>query len=284
MRPGTVLEITIAALVIVLVALFVRVPGEIRGLFFGLAKELSCAQALFSTRHLLTVSGEHFVVRYAPENGANARLVLDSAEKAYNQLAEKYGFQGRGIPVIIYPSREDLNRCFGWPSGESAMGAYWAGVIRVLAPEVWISGEAGEGEEKEVFERCGPMLHEFTHLVVDCKTNGNVPRWLTEGLAQYEELRLTGFTLPAPPDLGARHYSFTALDRGFDALPDQTLAYAQSLSAVRYIVAVYGEESIGRILAVLASGGDIDAALARALGVHLDGFENGWKKWVVQID
>jgi hypothetical protein len=284
MRRRTVLKVTALAFSLA-AALLAWAPGGGRALVFRLVKEASCAQALFATRHLTSFSSEHFVVRCAPENSAGARLVLDAAEKAYNQLAAKYDFQGRRIPVIIYPSRQELNRYFGWPAGESAMGAYWAGVIRVLAPEAWISGETGEaGEEGEklVFERSGPMLHEFTHLVVDSLTNGNVPRWLTEGLAQDEELRVNGFTLPAPANLGARHYSFSALDRGFDALPDQTLAYGQSLSAVKYIAAVYGEGKIREILAALGAGRDIDGALTAALGVNLEEFENGWKNWAGQ--
>ncbi len=275
--PGVTMKILSAVLALA-AALLVRIPGELRSSVYNLIRELYKMHAMVSTRHLCTLSGEHFVVRYNPENSDSAWLVLETAEKAYNQLANKYNFRARGIPVIIYPSRSALNACFGWSASESAMGVYWAGVIRVLAPEAWIAENI-----EDVFMRSGPMAHELTHLILDALTKGNIPRWLTEGLAQYEEARINGpccAGLEDRPPAGKRYYSFVELDGGFDRLPDQSLAYEQSLWAVEYIVCVYGEDSIKRILTALAAGKDIDQALVHALGVGLKDFENDWASWL----
>ncbi len=273
-----ILKILAAALTLAAAGL-IRIPGEIRSYTYTFVKELSRLHTLFANRHLLTLSGQHFVVKYYPENSANASLVLETAEKAYNQLAKKYDFDARGVPVIIYPSRAELNACFGWSAAEGAMGAYWAGVIRVLAPEAWIP----KGEDvKEVFAGSGPMIHELTHLIVDGLAKGNVPRWFTEGLAQYEEYRLTGFQLPGPEDFGKRTYHFRELDREFDRLPDQALAYRQSFSAVEYLIQEYGEGKVKQILKTLSRGKDMEEALVSATGTGLGEFERNWHNWIMQ--
>ena len=269
----------LAASLTLAAACLVRSPGEIRGYAYQAVKELYRVHTLFTTRHLATLSGGHFLVRYSPGNTAYAPLVLETAEKAYNQLAAKYDYPGRGIPIIIYPSRAELNACFGWPASESAMGAYWAGVIRVLAPEAWIPGEE---DVAEIFAGSGPMVHELTHLMVDNLTKGNVPRWLTEGLAQAEEYRLTGFRFAAPEVFGKRAYHFQELDREFDRLDDQALAYRQSLAAVEYLLETYGEDKIKEVLKGLGAGKNIDEALQEAIGVNLREFENNWQSWVIQ--
>ncbi len=272
------LKILAASLTLVAACLG-RIPGEIRGYAYQAVKELYRMHTLFASRHLVTLRGEHFLVRYSPENAAYVPLVLETAEKAYNQLAGKYDFQGRGIPVIIYPSRAELNACFGWPASESAMGAYWAGVIRILAPEVWIPEE---NDVEEIFICSGPMVHELTHLMVDNLTKGNVPRWLTEGLAQSEEYRLTGFQFAAPEVSRERFYSFREMDGEFDRLDDQALAYRQSLAAVEYLQEVYGEDKIKQILKTLAAGKNMEEALRDTIGVNLQEFESNWQRWVIQ--
>ena len=269
----------LAASLTLAAACLVRIPGEVRGCAYQVIKELYRMHTLFASRRLVTLSGEHFLVRYFPGSGAHASLVLETAEAAYNQLAGKYDFRGRGIPIIIYPSRAELNACFGWPASESAMGAYWAGVIRILAPEAWIP----EGDDVEkIFASSGPLVHELTHLMVDNLTAGNVPRWLTEGLAQLEEYRLTGFQFAGPEVSRKRPYHFRELDGGFDRLGDQVLAYRQSLAAVEYLQEVHGEAKTKQILKGLAAGKNIDEALREALGVNLQEFESNWQNWVIQ--
>lgn len=277
--PGLALKILAAALTLA-TALTVKIPGEVRGCAYYFIKELYKIHALFSTRHLFSISSPHFIVKYDSQSRFNAGLVLETADRAFNQLAKKYNFSAQNIPIIIYPSRTELNACFGWPASESAMGAYWAGVIRVLDPKAWIPEEE---DVREVFVSSGPMVHELTHLIIDHLTRGNVPRWFTEGLAQHEECRITGFQFEAPGNY-KEYYPFQKMDRGFDRLPNQALAYRQSFVAVEYIIYVHGEEKIKQILKTLAAGKDMDEALQNAIGMNLKEFANNCQNWVMQSE
>jgi len=278
------LLLKMVAAVLTLVAAFeVRIPDEVRSYTYNFIQEIYKIHTLYCVRHLSTINGKHFVVKYDPINKSTAPLVLESAEQAYNQLTKKYSypnsFPEHPIPVIIYPSRQALNVHFGWPASESAMGAYWQGVIHVLAPEVWIpKGVRMDG----YFKVNGPMAHEITHLLVDNITRGNVPRWFTEGLAQYEENEMTGFKFREPVDLLTRHYDFEEMDRNFDRLSDQQVAYSQSFLAVAYLVDAYGENSVKQILGTLAAGKNFNYGLEKIAGVDLKEFTVNWEDWLVQ--
>lgn len=278
-REPRILLKMITVLVALMAMLAVRVPEQIRGYAYAAFREVARSGILLRTYDMQTLEGEHFVVKYRPLDREYAGLVLESAERFYKPVADKYSFKARSkIPVIIYPSKKELNASFGWTANESAMGVYWAGAIRVLSPAAWVV-ESDPGKIRETFVASGPMAHEFTHLVVDYATRGNCPRWFTEGLAQYEEYRLTGFRFTSnSPDTG-EFYPLVKMDREFDALPDQSLAYRESLSAVEYIVAVYGEEALHQMIKGLNAGQSISKVMEETLGAGIVEFEQNWRTW-----
>ncbi|HHV07873.1 MAG TPA: hypothetical protein GXX69_06635 [Firmicutes bacterium] len=226
------------------------------------------------------MESEHFVLKYQPEDENVAAMVLDTAEKAYAVVTKEANF----IPlcktlVALYPSAEELNAVFGWSPQESALGVYWGGTIRVLSPNDWV-GEVDEDLLKEIFWVAGPMVHEFTHLILDYKTDGNYPRWFSEGLAQYMELKYCGAVLSASSDLCiARLYSIQDLD-SFTNLDDEQLAYQQSLSLVEFMVETGGPEVLGKIVNSLAKGSSFGQALSAAGMPPLATIEEQWLDWI----
>lgn len=274
--------ICLAAAVTILAALvFSRVPGSVKGYFYGAFREAAKINIMVRTWGWDSLEGEHFLVRHRPGDQAGAQMVLDAAERFYPRVAEDFDYQGKGkIPVIVYPSRVELNASFGWPASESAMGVYWGGVIRVLSPEVWISSDLPD-ETADIFMETGPMSHELTHLVVDYLARGNYTRWFTEGLAQYQEYKLTGFLFDDPSGtLDQELYPLRDMNRGFDALPNQSLAYRQSLSTVEYIVEFYGEDQLHKIITELGRGSTMNDVFMQVLGVDLVKFEQQWHRWL----
>ncbi len=257
----------------------VRLPAQIRGFTYELYREIARIHMEFQSRDLPSLEGKNIRVKYQEKDTKYAPMVLTASEKFYRPVAEKYGFNRREkVTVVVYPSKEELNASFGWPASESAMGVYWAGVIRVLSPGSWVEGESPE-EVRNNFTNVGPMAHELTHLAVDYATRGNCPRWFTEGLAQLEEYRLTGFRFSYQSGSGEDFYSLKQMDRGFDDLPDQALAYREALSAVEYINTVYGEEKLLEIVSMLGSGWGMGDSLKGSLGMDLLSFEQNWRTW-----
>ena len=271
-----------AALTMLLIAVFTRLPENMKGYGYSLYREAIKMSSLFNVRNLATLEGPHFEVKYpADVDEAEARLVLNTAEKFYTPVSENYNFTpSKKIPVIIYSSKEKLNRFFGWPASESAMGVYWSGVICVLSPKSWVESDNPKKIE-DVFINSGPMAHEYTHLVVDYLTRGNYPRWFTEGLAQYEEYKLTGFRFTeSRGNLHQELYSFDELTQNFDYLPNQSLAYRQSFAAVKFLADSYGEEAILDIMKVLSRGKSMNEALGNFTVNGMEGFEKELTQWI----
>lgn len=256
-------------------------PRLAKALSYSVLRELAKQQFMYKTKHLAQLEGEHFIIRYYPKDENVAKMVLQNAEDIYKPVGDKLQFTSKGkVPVVIYPTREALGQSFGWEANESAMGVYWAGAIRILSPNEWIYEENPE-KLRQVFKKKGPMAHEFTHLVVDYYTRGNYTRWLTEGIAQHIEYKLTGFKFDGKESsLKQPLYSFDSMDKQFDALQNQGLAYRQSLVAVEYLIERFGEDKLKELLDNLRKGENLDKSMQNALGIDLFHFESDFKNWV----
>ncbi|SFQ98492.1 peptidase MA family metallohydrolase [Desulfoscipio geothermicus] len=281
-RLPRLLSLLLAFLFMASTFLLFRVPDSVKGYIYGLFREIARGQMLLRTAGWQQIEDDLMIIRYrGDEEGAN--LVRETTRLFYERICDDFNYlPERKIPIVVYDSREALNASFGWPASENAMGVYWGGVIRVLAPQVWIN-ENDPDAVRQIFRQAGPMAHEMTHLVLDYLARGNYPRWFTEGLAQYEEYKITGFMFGRQAGIWDRGlYPLNVMDRNFDALPDQALAYRQSLSAVEYIVAVYGEDGLHNIIKNLSRGVSFHDSLERALGVTPGRFEKAWHAWLAE--
>lgn len=225
----------------------------------------------WQTRDWLEIESPHFRLRYREKDAQLAPLVLKNAEEVYEPVNKFMQYKpAEKSLIIMHPDRESLARQFGWTASESAMGVYWNGVIRILSPGEWLGNRELE-EIKTVFKETGPMVHEYTHLLVDKKTRGNCPRWLTEGIAQYMERQLIGFTLPCPE--GSRWYSLAEIDYAFDRMPEQTAAYHQSLLVVDYIIQLWDWPSLNRLLDFMGRGNSLEKSFREVLNTVPADFE-----------
>lgn len=248
---------------VVLTVYFARYPNLPKIAAYRLFREYQRIAQSWQVRSWEELKSGRFTVRYRPGDEAAARLVLETAEE-FNQPVEKaLNFQPAGeIKMVLYPDTVSLNRSFGWAADESAMGVYWAGVIRILSPDCWAKG----ADESSRFKSEGPIAHEYAHLIVDYIANGNYPRWLTEGIAQQVERSVTGFEMP---DNGNREiYPLSKMDTGFDLLPDQNAAYRQSLAMVDFLSDTFGADKMPLILKELGRGMTLDKAFQSAIGMN----------------
>jgi hypothetical protein len=197
---------------------------------------------------------------------------METAEEVFEPVNDALGYKlQEQVLMVLHPTKDSLNKSFGWDADENAMGVYWAGTIRILSPLAWASETESLATE---FRDQGPIAHEYTHLVVDYMTKGNYTRWLTEGIAQYLEREITGFAFAAQNVEGKdRLYSFEQLTSEFDNLPDQSLAYYQSLAAIDYYVERYGFATLVSLLEDLGRGISLNQAFVDSTGQSIENFE-----------
>lgn len=275
------LIITALLLTVIFIAAIIWGWYNQRLIIYTAGREIAKLGTSIQTANLPNIKGEQFTVKYYPGDEEQAQLVLDAAEKFMHPVSEKLEYNHKQrITIVVYPTREKLNRYFGWPADESAMGVYWAGTIRVLAPREWVNIQDQE-KARQVFYTSGPMAHEIAHLVVDYRTRGNYTRWFTEGIAQYVELEITGFRFREEAgSLNQQRYSLQQLTYEYDELPNQSLAYRQSLAAIVYMVENYGQQSLHEVMDLLGKGYTTDQALIKVCNVNLDTFERQLNDWL----
>ncbi len=284
-----------------------RNPGALKSYFYGAFREGSRVVLDLQNQHLPVLEGKHFQIRYQDVDANAAGLVLETAEGIFALVNQSFGFvPSRKVPVVIYPNGDALARCFGWPADEAALGVYWIGTIRILSPNAWAAGPDGD-LDAVMFKESGPMAHEYTHYVIDYLTGGNYPRWFTEGVAQWQEKQITGFTFSNPfltleeqnqenspqklpstdvaaveTEIFSELYPLTEMDIRFDCLPNQMLAYWESRRAIEYINAEFGPDRIQQIIECLGQGYSMNRTLERSLGVNLRQFDQNFRQWAAQ--
>lgn len=224
---------------------------------------------------------DRFELYYTEEDRNVTGLVLETAESVYEEVVEQMGFRPSGrVPIILYHTRGELREAFGWGNGESALGVYWHGTIRLLSPNAWLDYKDKAKQEK-AFKRLNPIAHELTHYLLDYLTSGNYQRWFTEGLAQRVEHRVTGFLwIESSSSLDQELYSMADLRDRFDGLENQPLAYRQSYLLVEYMVETYGEERLEQLISTLGEGVPFDRAVDQTYGKSMEQIYKDWKTWV----
>ncbi len=263
---------------LILVALFaISVLRPQQRWLYPLVRMAAYTKMDMQTNTMLSKETEHFIIRYTPDDEQSVAIVSTAAEEAYSHVVKSFQYSLKRKPlIIIYPTKQDMTKLMGQLGSEGAMGVYWGGVIQVLSPKAWLKSDKLDQD----YITNGPMVHELTHLVFDYMTNGNYPRWFTEGLAQYQEYKAYNFEwITANNDLTRKIYSMEELDKSFDDLPNQSLAYRESLAAVRFIAEVYGEESLRLIIKSLQAGNSLPKSINTILGISYGEYAQSWPEW-----
>lgn len=232
--------------------------------------------------------GDRVIVYYHPGFEDQAKLVAKEADQALSVFREQYGFDpGKPVPVFLFPDRYSLREHFAWNHGRSATGVYFSGAIYLLNPEVWSEGFPSVSEDPKrwalLFHERGPLYHETAHLYLDRYTGGNYPLWYTEAFAQWVEYRELGYEWVIPANNLSRQelYDYRDLERNFDQLPNQALAYRQSFLWLRWMVETHGESSLDHLHDRLSRGIPFDSAWKQVFG-HSPGVS--FEEWRQQTE
>jgi len=206
----------------------------------------------------------HFVTYYGPGLVAAAAIVAQAAEAYYPTIAADFGLSDAGPRrTLVVLSPQDMARDVDGGAAAPPLGAYYDGIIWLLNPSAFLDPGAGLALR---FSSSGPVAHELTHLAADIRSGGRIPAWFDEGLAQYEDWRLTGYVwVQGDSGFGAQVYSWKQLTTDFLSLPNQALAYRQALAATATVCRVRPGACV-EVLDALRQGRPLVAAVRDVLG------------------
>lgn len=214
-----------------------------------------------------TLTGDGLQVRMdAREAAIYGDRVIELLQQARSDLCKRYNMSlERPVIVELFPDQQDFAvRTFGMPGGDGFLGVCFGSVITATSPR---PSRAANWQ--------ATLWHEFAHAVTLSLTANRMPRWLSEGISVYEERQhnVTWGQRMTP------EYRRMILDGGLTPLGQLStafmspptpihlqFAYFESYLAVEFLVQRYGLASLRAILADLAKGEAINAAIARRAG------------------
>lgn len=199
------------------------------------------------------------------------RYVPDAMREAWRTYEGRYGFAPEP-PVSIEVFRDQATFSI------RSVGLPHAGQHGICFGHVVTSRSPSEGN----FNWNQVMAHELSHVFSLQRSNYRVPRWFTEGLAEYDTM-LSRPEWYREQDLALvralqreRLLGVMELDRAFTDVErfEQVLeAYYQASLVVEFIGTEWGYDALISMLDVYASGRDTPDAMVEVLGVEVRAFD-----------
>lgn len=238
----------------------------------GPAVSIAYADDRFDWR---TVSGDIVRMHWYDGSAQFGQQALDIAEAGVEDAATLLGVDEREpIDFYLYADVEPFYDALGPASRENVGGVAYPEVRTMLA-------QIAPGSINDSWIRT-VIPHELMHIVFANAVENPYhfpPKWLNEGLAVYQS---EGYRADRRGDVEAavsdgRLLPLSALVGQFPTSFDRfVLAYAESVSAVDYLVRTYGRDELVGLIRSYADGVSDDAAFEAALGVDVAGFQAGW--------
>jgi hypothetical protein len=217
-------------------------------------------------------------VFYPPRDRSVAEVILRLAVHAMSEEARNLGVSSPPpLSIFLYNQLTALDASAGLPSRDDVVGLYAAGTVRVLNPQTWIPGPGW----RAAFRFEGPVPHEIGHALLNDIAHGNYPAWFNEGVAQYEDERVTGFVWLTPANRWSQPlYSMAQLTRNFYGLSNQALAYREALGLVGWLVQARGAAHFNRFLRALGGAHPFSWVLREWYGLTPGGLYRRWVRTV----
>ena len=240
-------------LLAIMVALMIVIPNlqAIKVHVYPLLRELQHELIVYKAKDYHMIETEHFIIRHEIQDDEVIDLVAKAAEEKYKEMTKMFQYDPKDkITVIVYDDPQKLMENTNLRQSKPPMGVYYASTIQVLSPRLWVPADQ---DMESTFLNQGPMVHEFTHLLVDDLTRGNYPLWFTEGMALYQEYVQTGYEWGKNLSYDGAPFTVEELTNNFDGL-DEMLAYKRSFELVRSLAEREGFDSLNQVLGELNKG------------------------------
>jgi tetratricopeptide (TPR) repeat protein len=217
-----------------------------------------------------TIRQGDLVVRLHPDEAPVMReVVMPLAQEALATLSKLWDFKPTGpILVEMFPKHDDFAvRTLGLPGFLGALGACFGRVVTLDSPRARPPGQ---------FSWESTLWHEMAHVITLQMSSNRMPRWLSEGISQFEEKR-------ARPEWGremevpfaqaleeGKLLKLRDLNEGFSDPKLISLTYYQASLLVEHVIAVYGEPALRNLLRAYGRGLEDEEAIKAALNTTFD--------------
>jgi tetratricopeptide (TPR) repeat protein len=227
----------------------------------------------------VTVDGTTFRIRYhKEEKPVLERYVPKMLETAWGSMVRRYGFTPKTpVGIELYADSQSFSiRTSGLPN-VGIQGVCFGQTLAALSP--------GAGS----FNWGMILWHELAHVFHIQMSKNRVPRWFTEGLAEYEtiivrdewqreEHRALYFGLREGkiPKVASFNRAFTHVDSPQDVV----MAYFAASQISVFLAEEFGFEKVVRHLPAWAAGKTTPEVVQQALGISADELDRRYRAWL----
>jgi tetratricopeptide (TPR) repeat protein len=244
------------------------------------------------TAGFVSTESEHFIIRVPP--GKDELLVpiaAEALEQSYAALSSAFGFQldhkvavdvlhdAAGLASVSTLTKQEIET-----SGTIALCKF--NRLMITSPKALARG----------YSWLDTLSHELAHLIISEKSHNNVPIWLHEGLAKFNETRWRGEaglaldpgseSLLADAVKKKALITFEQMHPSMAKLPSQrdtATAFAEVFTVIEFIErerSIDHPQAIPTLLALLGDNRSLDDALRAAVGTDLDGLQRVWRGYL----
>jgi hypothetical protein len=222
-----------------------------------------------------TLAGDIVRVHWYKGGDAFGKRALDIGDKGVAKVSELLGVhETEPVDFFVYADQDAFYDALGPATRENVGGQANAGIRTLFA--LITPGEIDDSWVGIV------IPHELTHLVFDTAADNPYhfpPRWLNEGLAVYESAG-NEESDRAAVRVAVRDGTLIPLDGLTGQFPTERgkffLAYAESVSAVDFLVRSHGRDPLVSLIRSYADGRTDDEAFTSAIGMDTKAFNDAW--------
>ena len=227
-----------------------------------------------------TITDGDLVIKLHPDEvGVMREYVPALAREAMAALSKRWNFTPKGpILIEVFPRHDDFAvRTLGLPGMIGALGACFGRVVTMDSPKARPPGD---------FSWAATLWHELAHVITLQLSNQRIPRWLSEGISEYEETRarpewVRNMTVPFVRAMEAGEViKLRDLNAGFQDPRTISMAYYQASVLVEHLVQKYGEDALRSFVASFADGIDTETAIARVFKTDVDALQASFDAYI----
>ena len=239
-------------------------------------------QMLDGLEKFTVIKEDDLVFKFTPESApVLIPYAIPLAKQAYKEYSDRYGFKPQGpIYIEVFDQHDSFAvRTIGLPGITGALGACFGRVIAMDSPKAHPNGID--------FSWQATLWHEMAHVFTLQLSKYRVPRWLTEGLSQYEEHRKNapwGRELTMQyAGLMAKGETFTLKQLSESFKTNRiAMAYFEASLLAEHLEALGGTTALRTVLTAYADGANDTDALTKAFGKNVPEIEASFRAFVEQ--
>ena len=239
-------------------------------------------QMLDGLEKFTVVKDGDFIFKFTPESApVLTHYALPLARQAYEVYSQRYGFTPKGpIYIEIFDQHDSFAvRTIGLPGIVGALGACFGRVIAMDSPKA---------RPQIDYSWQATLWHEIAHVFTLQLSDYKVPRWLTEGLSQYEEHRRSApwgreLTMQYARELAlGQSFTFKQLSESFKRSDRIAMAYFEASLVAEQLEMLGGTAALQTLLKSYATGANDTEAFTKAFGKTVPEIEASFRAFTDQ--